>query len=67
MANSINNNAVSSIWANQPPRTRNSHGIDEECQTLSTGDIVITKIYFSKDQDEAPEKVIMSSPKKIAQ
>jgi hypothetical protein len=34
------------------------------CQTLSTGDIVITKIYFKEDQDKQPEKVITSSPRR---
>jgi hypothetical protein len=37
--------------------------IDEACQTLSTGDIVITKIFFKEDQDEAAEKVILSTRK----
>lgn len=41
--------------------------IDEACQTLSTGDIVITKIFFKEDQDKAPEKVILSTPNKTAQ
>jgi hypothetical protein len=36
------------------------------CQTLSTGDIVITKIYFKEDQDKQPEKVITSSPRRNA-
>lgn len=68
-ANNINNNhsAVSNIWANQPQLSNNLVGIDEGCQTLSTGDIVITKIYFKEDQEKGPEKVIISSPKKIAQ
>jgi hypothetical protein len=35
------------------------------CQTLSTGDIVITKIYFKEDQDKLPEKVIVSSPRRL--
>lgn len=38
---------------------------DEACQTLSTGDIVITKIFFTEDQDKAQEKTLTSSPKKI--
>lgn len=41
--------------------------IDEACQTLSTGDIVITKIFFKEDQDKTPEKVILSSTNKVAQ
>lgn len=68
--NNINNNnsTVSNIWSNQPQRSNNwTSGIDEGCQTLSTGDIVITKIYFKEDQEKGPEKVIVSSPKKIAQ
>lgn len=40
--------------------------IDEASQTLSTGDIVITKIFFKEDQDKEPEKVILSSTNKIA-
>lgn len=45
----------------------NESKIDAACQTLSTGDIVITKIFFKEDQVKGPEKVIVSSPKKIAQ
>ncbi|GAB0089948.1 5'-Nucleotidase, C-terminal [Sergentomyia squamirostris] len=37
---------------------------DEACQTLSTGDIVITKIFFKEDQEKAQEKILTSSPKK---
>lgn len=37
---------------------------DAACQTLSTGDIVITKIFFKEDQDKLPEKTITASPKK---
>lgn len=41
--------------------------VDKACQTLSTGDIVITKIFFKEDQDKGPEKVILSSTNKVAQ
>lgn len=41
--------------------------LDAACQTLSTGDIVITKIFFKEDQEKGPERVIISSPKKVAQ
>ncbi|XP_059613250.1 uncharacterized protein LOC132259574 [Phlebotomus argentipes] len=37
---------------------------DEACQTLSTGDIVITKIFFKEDQEKAQEKILTSSLKK---
>ncbi|CAD7077261.1 unnamed protein product [Hermetia illucens] len=33
-------------------------------QTLSTGDIVITKIFFQEDQEKAQEKVLLSSPRR---
>jgi exonuclease 3'-5' domain-containing protein 1 len=36
---------------------------DVACQTLSTGDIVITKIWFTEEEKER-EKTLMSSPKK---
>uniref|UniRef100_A0A1B0C935 Putative exonuclease n=1 Tax=Lutzomyia longipalpis TaxID=7200 RepID=A0A1B0C935_LUTLO len=39
---------------------------DEACQTLSTGDIVITKIFFKEDQEKAQEKILTSTPKKVA-
>lgn len=38
--------------------------VDESCQTLSTGDIVITKIHYKEEQDKVKEKVLTSSPKK---
>ena len=38
--------------------------IDEACQTLSTGDIVITKIFFKEELEKSNQKVLTSSPKK---
>ncbi|KAM7345279.1 egl_like_exo domain-containing protein isoform 1-T2 [Cochliomyia hominivorax] len=38
--------------------------IDAASQTLSTGDIVITKIIFEDEHDKAKEKVLTSSPKR---
>lgn len=40
---------------------------DAGSQTLSTGDIVIMKVYFKEDQEKGPERVIVSSPKRSAQ
>lgn len=40
---------------------------DAGCQTLSTGDIVIMKVYFKEDPDKGSERVIVSSPKRNAQ
>lgn len=37
---------------------------DEASQTLSTGDIVITKIYFKENQDKVEEKTLVPSAKK---
>ncbi|XP_065370566.1 uncharacterized protein egl [Calliphora vicina] len=37
---------------------------DAASQTLSTGDIVITKIIFEDEHDKAKEKVLTSSPKR---
>lgn len=34
------------------------------CQTLSTGDIVITKIFFKEELDKKPEKMLISTVKK---
>ncbi|XP_055528287.1 uncharacterized protein LOC129720707 isoform X2 [Wyeomyia smithii] len=34
------------------------------CQTLSTGDIVITKIFFKEELDKKSEKTLTSSPKR---
>lgn len=31
------------------------------CQTLSTGDIVITKVFFQEEADRSPQKVLHSS------
>ncbi|XP_017472530.1 PREDICTED: uncharacterized protein LOC108363624 [Rhagoletis zephyria] len=39
--------------------------IDSASQTLSTGDIVITKIFFQDEQGKPKEKVLTSSPKRI--
>ncbi|XP_055319841.1 uncharacterized protein LOC129577220 [Sitodiplosis mosellana] len=41
--------------------------LDAGCQTLSTGDIVIMKVYFKEDQEKGTERVIVSSPKRCAQ
>ncbi|XP_067631476.1 uncharacterized protein egl [Eurosta solidaginis] len=38
--------------------------IDSTTQTLSTGDIVITKIFFQDEQGKPKEKVLTSSPKR---
>lgn len=39
--------------------------VDAACQTLSTGDIVITRIFFTEDEKEKEkERTITSSPKK---
>lgn len=54
-----NNNSNTDLWL--------SNKKTMECQTLSTGDIVITKMYFQEEQDKLNEKVITASPKKIAQ
>lgn len=37
---------------------------EEASQTLSTGDIVITKIYFKENQDKGEEKTLVPSQKK---
>lgn len=37
---------------------------DEASQTLSTGDIVITKIYFKENQDKVEEKTLVPTQKK---
>lgn len=39
--------------------------VDAASQTLSTGDIVITKIFFQDEQGKPKEKVLTSSPKRI--
>lgn len=45
--------------------TKNSRAmVDGACQTLSTGDIVITKVFFKEEQDRTNQKVLTSSPKK---
>lgn len=38
--------------------------VDGSCQTLSTGDIVITKVFFKEEKDRSNQKVLISSPKK---
>lgn len=38
--------------------------VDAASQTLSTGDIVITKIIFEDEHEKAKEKVLTSSPKR---
>lgn len=57
-----NNNSNMDVWSSSGKRKVT----DEGCQTLSTGDIVITKMYFQEDQDKMSEKVITASPKKTA-
>lgn len=57
-----NNNSNADVWSSSGKRKV----ADEGCQTLSTGDIVITKMYFQEDLDKMSEKVITASPKKTA-
>ena len=45
-----------------PPPSYYGSKKDVSCQTLSTGDIVITKIHFQEDQDKQ-SKILISSPK----
>lgn len=45
-----------------PPTSYYGSKKDVSCQTLSTGDIVITKIHFQEDQDKQ-SKILISSPK----
>ncbi|KAJ8892209.1 hypothetical protein PR048_004789 [Dryococelus australis] len=46
-------------------KTLNKRGmVDVGCQTLSTGEIVITRIFF-KEEEKEMEKTIMASPKKV--
>lgn len=40
---------------------------EASCQTLSTGDIVITKIFFKEEQDKKPEKTLISTLKNNGQ
>lgn len=44
-----------------PPPVPKVEMKEAACQTLSTGDIVITKIFFKEDPDKKPEKTISSS------
>lgn len=47
-------------------RNKMNAGRDEASQTLSTGDIVITKIYFkeNQDQEKVEEKTLVPTQKK---
>jgi len=40
--------------------------VGSSAQTLSTGDIVVTKIFFQDEHEKAQEKFLMSSPKRAA-
>jgi exonuclease 3'-5' domain-containing protein 1 len=44
-----------------PPTIAVKETKEAACQTLSTGDIVITKIFFKEDQDKKQEKIISST------
>lgn len=44
-----------------PPAQPKAEMKEAGCQTLSTGDIVITKIFFKEEQDKKPEKTLSSS------
>lgn len=44
-----------------PPQQPKAEMKEAGCQTLSTGDIVITKIFFKEEQDKKPEKTLTSS------
>lgn len=41
--------------------------VDAASQTLSTGDIVIMKVFFKEDQDKGAERVLHSSVNRNAQ
>ncbi|XP_055603168.1 uncharacterized protein LOC129751593 [Uranotaenia lowii] len=45
------------------PRHHATETREAACQTLSTGDIVITKIFFKEEQDKKGEKTLMVSSK----
>lgn len=47
--------------------TNTTNKKDESCQTLSTGNIVITNIFFTEEAEKNQEKVLTSSPKKEMQ
>lgn len=47
-----------------PPQQPKAEMKEAGCQTLSTGDIVITKIFFKEEQDKKPEKTLTSSGKR---
>lgn len=53
-------------FCSPPSNIQSLHNKDAGCQTLSTGDIVIMKVYFKEDQEKG-ERVIVSSPKRSAQ
>lgn len=44
-----------------PPAQPRAEMKEAGCQTLSTGDIVITKIFFKEELDKKPEKTLSSS------
>lgn len=56
-----NIHTVSPIVAN-PANASNMS--DAGCQTLSTGDIVIMKVYFKEDPDKGADRVVLSSPRR---
>lgn len=47
---------------NKSPRTERNSGSGVACQTYSTGDIVITKIYLTEEEKERID--LLNSPKK---
>lgn len=47
-----------------PPAPPKAEMKEAGCQTLSTGDIVITKIFFKEEQDKKPEKTLSGSAKR---
>lgn len=47
-----------------PPAAPKVEMKEAGCQTLSTGDIVITKIFFKEEQDKKPEKTLSGSAKR---
>lgn len=61
----INNAGVTADTQSHATNMGNTN--DVGCQTLSTGDIVIMKVYFKEDPDKGTDRVVLSSPKRIAQ
>lgn len=60
--NKVNNGKQINSLTPPPPA---SNGLKREaaCQTLSTGDIVMMKVFFDEDKNNA-DSVLMSSPKR---